>query len=174
MILPPSDEVTNANNARCDKPGLRSADHVSGVAAMGRMPSPLWSYLELAALPTAVSCARLHAKQILWEWGFTDLSEDGELIVSELVTNALQVTVEGKLSTPLRLWLSSNRARVLIEVWDADRTPPRLKVLDANGVPPVSEVGGRGLFLVATFSERWGWYPERALGGKVVWAEVAT
>jgi anti-sigma regulatory factor (Ser/Thr protein kinase) len=137
-------------------------------------PQPAWSYLELAALPTAVSCARLHAKQVLWEWGLTDLSEVGELIVSELVTNAVQITAKEELSTPIRLWLSKNGVRLFIEVWDADRTPPTPKALEANGLPPREEEGGRGLFLVATLSQRWGWYPERAFGGKVVWAEMGS
>jgi hypothetical protein len=30
---------------------------------------PLETFLELGALPTAVACARWHAKQVLWEWG---------------------------------------------------------------------------------------------------------
>ena len=34
-----------------------------------------WSYLELGALPSAVPCARLHARQVLWEWGHKDLIE---------------------------------------------------------------------------------------------------
>ena len=35
---------------------------------------PLRSYLELGALPTAVPCARLHARQLLWEWGMNELA----------------------------------------------------------------------------------------------------
>jgi hypothetical protein len=51
--------------------------------------SPLRSYLELGALPTAVPCARLHARHVLWEWGLNRLAQDTELLVSrELVTNA--------------------------------------------------------------------------------------
>jgi hypothetical protein len=45
--------------------------------------------------------------------------------------------------------------------------------LDAHGFPPRSDAGGRGLFMVASLSNRWGWYPDRGLGGKVVWAVVA-
>jgi len=51
---------------------------------------PLRSYLELGALPTAVPCARLHARQLVWEWGLDGLAESSELLVSELVTNAVQ------------------------------------------------------------------------------------
>jgi hypothetical protein len=51
---------------------------------------PLRSYLELGALPTAVPCARLHARHLLWEWGLNGLAADAELLVSELVTNAVK------------------------------------------------------------------------------------
>jgi hypothetical protein len=44
---------------------------------------PLHRFLELAALPTAVPCARLHAKHVLWEWGLADLADNVELIVSD-------------------------------------------------------------------------------------------
>jgi hypothetical protein len=43
---------------------------------------PLRSYLELGALLTAVPCARLHARHVLWEWGLNGLAPDGELLVS--------------------------------------------------------------------------------------------
>jgi hypothetical protein len=51
---------------------------------------PLRSYLELAALPTAVPCARLHAKNILHEWQMANLTDTVELLVSEIVTNAVR------------------------------------------------------------------------------------
>ena len=53
---------------------------------------PLLSYLELGALPTAVPCARLHARHVLWEGGLNGLAPDSELLVSELVTNAVNAT----------------------------------------------------------------------------------
>ena len=55
-------------------------------------PRPLCSYLELGALPTAVPCARLHARHLAWEWGLNGLAPDSELLVSELVTNAVKAT----------------------------------------------------------------------------------
>jgi anti-sigma regulatory factor (Ser/Thr protein kinase) len=176
VILPPSRRTGTGNDVANHPNGskiLSSVGPASHTYSQDNLSSPQWSYLELAALPTAPSCARLHSKQVLWEWGCTDLSEVSELIVSELVTNAAQITVAHELQTPVRLWLSCYRKRLLIEVWDGDGTPPGIKELDANGVPPVSHPGGRGLFLVASLSNRWGWYPERALGGKVVWVEVA-
>src|SRR6266851_4054355 len=50
---------------------------------------PLRSFLELGALPGAVPCARLHARELMWEWRLTGLGDDVEILVSELVTNAV-------------------------------------------------------------------------------------
>ena len=85
---------------------------------------PLRSYLELGALPTAVPCARLHARQLAWEWGLDGLAESTELLVSELVTNAVQAMEQQDDQPAVRLRLSSDNARLLIEVWDADPRPP--------------------------------------------------
>ncbi len=53
---------------------------------------PLFTSLPLGALPGATPCARLHARAVLAEWGFDDLAEAAELIVSELVTNAVRAS----------------------------------------------------------------------------------
>ncbi len=58
-----------------------------------RRTSPL-----LGALPSAVPCARLHARQVLWEWGLSKDAETAELLLSELVTNAVQGVVPGSFS----------------------------------------------------------------------------
>src|SRR5689334_25157325 len=101
---------------------------------------PLRSYLELGALPTAVPCARLHARHLLWEWGLNGLAADTELLVSELVTNAVKATAERRQAAIL-LRLSSDSARVLIEVWDADPQPPAPKELGHDGTPDSQEEG---------------------------------
>jgi anti-sigma regulatory factor (Ser/Thr protein kinase) len=165
----------------------RRADAVHGPqrAATGPEPSsgvgpafhldesepPLRSYLELGALPTAVPCARLHARHVLWEWGLNGPAPDSELLVSELVTNAVKATA-GRDGATVRLRLSRDSARVLIEVWDADPQAPETKDLGEHGTPDPEEEGGRGLFLVAALSARWDWYPTREPAGKVVWCEL--
>ena len=73
------------------------------------------TYLELGALPTAASCARLHTRHLLWEWGLARLVDASEAVVSELVTNALETTIRHQLDSPIRLRLSSNGRRALIE-----------------------------------------------------------
>ena len=132
---------------------------------------PLRSYLELGALPTAVPCARLHARHLLWEWGLNGLAANTELLTSELVTNAVQATA-GQQQAAIRLRLSSDSARVLVEVWDADPQLPAPKALGEDGTPDPQEEGGRGLFLVAALSARWDWYLTEDPAGKVVWCEL--
>jgi anti-sigma regulatory factor (Ser/Thr protein kinase) len=126
---------------------------------------PLHSFLELGALPGAVPCARLHVREMLWEWRLSRLGDDSELIVSELVTNAVRISrADG---APVRLWLLSDGVCVLIVVWDASLLAPVPVTLGDD------DESGRGLLLVDTLSARWSWYfPPRPGGGKVVWALV--
>jgi hypothetical protein len=101
------------------------------------------------------------------------LTETIELLVSELTTNAVQAVVDRSRPEFIRLRLSSDKVRLRIEVWDADPRPPASTALTSDGIPPVDEEGGRGLFLVATLSQRWSWYPVTQWGGKVVWCELS-
>lgn len=135
---------------------------------------PLQSYLALGALPSAVPCARLHTKHVLWEWGLTLISESAELIVSEIVTNAVQATTTRVIPMPIRLWLLGDHHRVQIAIWDAEPRVPQPKLVLADGMPDWSDDGGRGLFLVDSLSQQWGWYATPEWGGKVVWAEVSS
>ena len=138
---------------------------------------PLQSHLELAALPSAVPCARLHARQVLWEWSQAALAEVVELLVSELVTNAVQASAQlasgqhaGAIAggVPIvRFWLASDHRRVLIQVrdscdWQPQRQEPR----------PEAE-SGRGLLLVEALSSEWGTYVDARRAGKVIWALIA-
>ncbi len=100
------------------------------------------------------------------------LAETTELLVSEIVTNAVQATAGREDQTAVCLRLSSDNARVLIEVWDADPRPPAPKDLGEDGIPDPHEEGGRGLFLVEALSSRWAWYPTEEPAGKVIWCEI--
>jgi anti-sigma regulatory factor (Ser/Thr protein kinase) len=128
---------------------------------------PLRSFLELGAYREAVPCARLHAREVVWEWGFSkELSRDCESIVSELVTNAVQASQSLGRFTTVRLWLMSDKEKVLILVWDANPQPP----VPAGIVPGLMAEGGRGLFLVGAMSEKWSLCIPADRYGKVVWA----
>jgi anti-sigma regulatory factor (Ser/Thr protein kinase) len=126
---------------------------------------PLRSFLELGALPSAVPCARLHTRQLAWEWQLTGLSQNAELVVSEIMTNAIQITQAEGRSAPVRLWLLADRTQLLILVWDASPLPP----VPVNTSDDAEN--GRGLLLVDTLSARWGHFPHYS-GGKAVWALV--
>jgi anti-sigma regulatory factor (Ser/Thr protein kinase) len=127
-------------------------------------PWPLQDFLELGALASAVTCARLHARQVLWEWGRTSLGESAELLVTELITNAVKASRAVTQASAVRLWLVSDRAQILILVWDASPQPPVR--IDASG----ETENGRGLILVEAISEQWGWYGRDDSDGKFVWA----
>jgi anti-sigma regulatory factor (Ser/Thr protein kinase) len=103
---------------------------------------------------------------ILSEWGLTALQESSELLVSELVTNAIQASRAAAGVTPVRLWLLSDTVRVVILVWDASpESPVRISSSD-------DAENGRGLLLVEAVSDQWGSYPAGDEGGKIVWALV--
>ncbi len=125
---------------------------------------PLQDFLELGALPGAVSSARLHARQLLWEWGISQLGGDVELIVDELMANAVKAAETMAEVLPVRLWLLSDKARVMVMVWDPAPQPPVRMDVDEEAE------SGRGLLLVETFSKQWDWYVPEGIGGKVVWA----
>ena len=125
---------------------------------------PLQSFLELGALPGAVPCARLHARHVVREWGLAALGDGTELAVSELMTNAVQVSRAMSQAAPVRLWLLSDGAQLVILVWDASPQPPVR--LDAGD----DAENGRGLLLVDAVSTGWGWQFPPDMGGKTVWA----
>jgi hypothetical protein len=146
---------------------------------------PLQTRLDLGALPGAVPCARLHARLVLTEWGQAQAGDSVELIVSELMTNALRACTdpvagrpgydaEGR-QLPLGLRLASDRRQVLVEIWDGNMAPP------VPGQTSLDGETGRGLLMVEAVSSRWGYYyPARQPRGtapderaaKVVWALI--
>ena len=150
----------------------RTRQSIGGITRVTANVWPLRSYLELGALPTAVPCARLHARHLVWEWGLDGLAESTELLVSELVTNAVQAMARQEDHTAVRLQLFGDSARVRIEVWDADPRPPAPNEPGEDGIPDLEGEGGRGLFLVAALSTCWDWYLTQEPTGKVVWCEL--
>src|SRR5215467_5581428 len=93
-------------------------------------PWPLRSILDLGVLPSAVPCARYYATYILSEWShLVRLTDDAQLIVSELVTNAVCHGLG-----PVSMRLRANSESLLIEVSDSLPTPPepRSHAVDAE------------------------------------------
>ena len=151
--------------------GLADAPHPTN-SRNGRhkqMRYPHQSEMVLGALPSAVPCARLHAKVIVHEWGLGHVAKDVELVVSELVTNAIKAS-EGLVADnypfppTIQVWLSADEKRVSIKVWDGSNHMPQQRE------PDLESVDGRGLVLVASLSESCGAYELEGGNGKVVWA----
>jgi Serine phosphatase RsbU, regulator of sigma subunit len=113
--------------------------------------------LDVPSDPAVVSQARAFASERLAAWGLEEMAFITELVVSELVTNAIRY---GKSPIQLRMILQST---VTCEVSDASGTAPHLR--RARDF----DEGGRGLLLVAQLTERWGTRHHRE--GKVIWAE---
>ncbi|MFI1168115.1 SpoIIE family protein phosphatase [Streptomyces sp. NPDC020801] len=109
--------------------------------------------------PAAVAGMRQAACEKLEEWGLPELAFSMELVLSELVTNAIRYG-----SAPIHVRLIRDRT-LICEVADGSSTSPHLRYA------ATTEEGGRGLFLVAQMTERWGtrYTPQ----GKVIWAELA-
>ncbi|MCG7208202.1 SpoIIE family protein phosphatase [Streptomyces arenae] len=113
---------------------------------------------QLPQHPAAVAGARKMAGEQLEAWGLTDAAFATELIVSELVTNAVRYG-EG----PIALRLIRD-ASLICEVSDGSSTAPHLRRAR------VYDEGGRGLLLVAQLAERWG--SRQTPTGKTIWAEL--
>ncbi|MFF4574482.1 SpoIIE family protein phosphatase [Streptomyces sp. NPDC001410] len=107
--------------------------------------------------PAAVGHVRAEATHQVLDWGFAEQALTTELIVSELVTNAIRYA-----DSPIRLRLLRD-ARLTCEVADGSSTAPRLRHARST------DEGGRGLFLVAQLALRWG--ARYTAEGKIIWAE---
>ena len=113
------------------------------------------SRLALGALPSAVPCARAHTTAVLATWGLTPIADTAELVVCELVTNAIthgSAGTSGYGPIPvvhLDLSAAQPMGRLRIDVWDSSPLAP---VMSPDA--PYSE-GGRGLILVDALCETW-------------------
>jgi len=150
---------------------------------------PLWRGLpavDPSAVSGAVSCslparydavkgARQFTGATLRQWDIPELLDEVALVVSELVTNALRHTVAGALpgspsgdgpEPPLvRLHLMYSASRLVCAVRDPSEAGP------VAGEAGSCEESGRGLYLVESFTDGWGWQPlAGTLRGKIVWA----
>ncbi|MCK7623185.1 SpoIIE family protein phosphatase [Streptomyces sp. RS10V-4] len=140
-------------------PGTRPVDDVALLLARTRaLPQERLAAWEVPADPSAVGAVRRSAAGQLARWDLADLEFSTELIVSELVTNALRHA-----SGPIGLRMI--RAEALIcEVSDGSSTAPHLRHARTT------DEGGRGLFLIARYARRWG--ARYTAHGKVIWAEL--
>ncbi|MEU7673177.1 ATP-binding protein [Streptomyces huasconensis] len=139
--------------------------------------------LDPAAVSTAASCAlparyeavreaRQFTRGTLGQWDIGERFDDVCLVVSELVTNALRHGLPANTprtpaqDPPVRLHLMRWSERLVCAVRDPSHDSPV-----AGEAEDFSAESGRGLFLVDSFADSWGWHPlAGTLSGKVVWA----
>ncbi|WP_329145039.1 SpoIIE family protein phosphatase [Streptomyces sp. NBC_01456] len=112
---------------------------------------------EVPSDPAAVAPVRAACLEMLASWGLTAVQFTTELILSELLTNAIRYGTQ-----PIRVRLLLDRS-LICEVSDGTSASPHLRRA------ATTDEGGRGLFLVAQFAQRWG--TRYTPGGKVIWTE---
>ncbi|MGW5638430.1 SpoIIE family protein phosphatase, partial [Streptomyces sp. NPDC003832] len=137
----------------------RAGDDVALLVARTRLLDPdQVAEWEVPDDPAAVSRIRAEATARLESWGLGAAAFTTELILSELVTNAIRYG-----ANPIGLRLLHDGDSLICEVSDGTSTSPHLRRAT------LTDEGGRGLFLVAQMSRRWGTrYTDR---GKIIWAE---
>ncbi|MGW3058064.1 SpoIIE family protein phosphatase [Streptomyces goshikiensis] len=129
------------------------------VARTRTLPADRVASWDVPADPAEVSGVRAAATRRLTDWGLEEQAFAAELMLSELVTNAVRYGTE-----PIQVRLILDRT-LICEVSDGSSTAPHLRRAAST------EEGGRGLFLVAQLAHAWG--TRYTPHGKVIWAECA-
>ncbi|MFF0967782.1 SpoIIE family protein phosphatase [Streptomyces sp. NPDC003703] len=141
-----------------DLPAHELADDVTLLLARTRrVPAADTAVWSLEADPAAVAKVRELASGRLREWGLEELVFTTELVLSELVTNAIRYA-----GGPLQVRLILAEC-LTCEVSDPSATQPRMRRAR------LTDEGGRGLYLVAQLTTRWGSRYTRH--GKTLWVE---
>ncbi|MEU4053157.1 SpoIIE family protein phosphatase [Streptomyces olivaceus] len=153
-------------DATCDRvlhsllPAGSAGDDVALLLARTRgLPTGQVATWDIPADPSLVAPVRKQVLDQLSVWGLTDASFTVELVVSELVTNAIRYG-----SPPIRLRLIHDATTLICEVSDSSHTAPHLRRARTW------DEGGRGLLLVAQLTQRWG--SRHTTEGKTIWAEL--
>ncbi|MFI1991249.1 ATP-binding protein [Actinoplanes sp. NPDC020271] len=168
--------------ALCVPPDLPLADRMQGlsvgrflpvyakvrqarVAVAGRIPGSERLVVTLPPDPDAPSAARNLVSDACLAWGLARLLHPSRLVMSELVTNAVEHA-----GTPIRVVVTRRGPGLHLSVADGSPVMPRL-IRPARPRPgrPLDE-RGRGLQTVHEIAELWGAMPTAA--GKMVWATV--
>ncbi|WP_425588703.1 SpoIIE family protein phosphatase [Streptomyces sanyensis] len=139
--------------------GDRRDDIALLVARTGRLDPSRVAEWEVPRDPASVRTVRSACMRRLEAWGLKEIGFTTELVLSELLTNAIRYG-----SAPVRVRMLYDRSLVC-EVSDGSSTSPHLRRAAAT------DEGGRGLFLVAQLTSRWG--TRYTATGKVIWAELA-
>lgn len=116
--------------------------------------------------PRGVARSRSILRNALGGWGVgQDVTESAELVLSELVTNAMRVRVPTDRQVGVAFHYDPEAGLLRLEVSDAGTGRPQVRS------PGNDETCGRGLLLVDALSDRWGVFDREFGIGKTVWAE---
>ncbi|MGN9762342.1 SpoIIE family protein phosphatase [Streptomyces sp. SD31] len=140
-------------------PGGAADDVALLLARTQGLPSSQVATWHIPADPALVAPIRKQVMEQLDHWNLSEASFTAELVVSELVTNAIRYGTPG-----IRLRLIHDAATLICEVSDTSHTAPHLRRAK------VFDEGGRGLLLVAQLTQRWG--SRHTADGKTIWAEI--
>jgi ABC-type multidrug transport system ATPase subunit/anti-sigma regulatory factor (Ser/Thr protein kinase) len=127
------------------------------IARTRALPEDQIARWDVPSDPAAVGVVRAEAIRQLERWGLDELAFTTELILSELLTNAIRHA-----TAPIAVRILRDRS-LICEVADTSSTSPHLRYA------ATTDEGGRGLFLVAQLAERWG--TRYTADGKIIWAE---
>ncbi|MGV9556864.1 SpoIIE family protein phosphatase [Streptomyces sp. NPDC003401] len=137
-----------------------ASDDVALLLARTRgLPSSQVATWDIPADPALVAPIRRQVVEQLTRWELSEHSFTAELVVSELVTNAIRYGAK-----PIRLRLIHDATTLICEVSDTSHTAPHLRRAKTF------DEGGRGLLLVAQLTQRWG--SRHNAEGKTIWAEL--
>jgi anti-sigma regulatory factor (Ser/Thr protein kinase) len=165
---------TNANPGTWRPPRWpRESCHQSGKPRLLRLPRDWWDTppvvgCPLSRDPRSAGAARRLTRNTLRDWALASLAADAEMIVAELAANALTHGAgpeadrrPGRENLGVRL--RRGTSELICAVFDPSESVPMLKT------PGSTEHSGRGLQIVDSLSDVWGWspVPDR---GKAVWA----
>jgi len=140
-------------------PGGASDDVALLLARTQGLPASQVATWHIPADPALVAPIRKQAVEQLDRWELQEAAFTAELVVSELVTNAIRYGAH-----PIRLRLIHDTATLICEVSDTSHTAPHLRRAKTW------DEGGRGLLLVAQLTQRWG--SRHTAEGKTIWAEI--
>ncbi|QKW34014.1 ATP-binding protein [Actinomadura sp. NAK00032] len=140
--------------------GTATATPPHGLPTIDEPPPLLLGELRLPAERESVPRARRFSRSVTAASGIAHIRDDAEVLVSELVTNAVRHAT----GSALRLRLLRAGTRLRVEVHDQGGGVPRPRQVD------LMEETGRGWFLVAVMADRHG--TEHTTAGKSVWCEV--
>jgi two-component sensor histidine kinase len=133
---------------------IRTMSGNPGIIRSARRPHDrLTSRLALGAIPRSVPSARVHTHEVLATWNLAQMSDSAEIVVTELVTNAITHGSPSHRGTPIpavHLQLTAGSGDLVVDVWDASR---RLPVLHPD--VRADEESGRGLLLIDALCDMW-------------------